>query len=72
MKTIQLTEWVPALAKEIHGRKYTPNHDMTTHLEAQRFARLMGMTWGKEMKAFEVAELRNVMLAFYADNRASV
>jgi hypothetical protein len=70
--TKTLTEWVPALAKEIHGAKYTSNHDMITHLEAQRFARMMGMKWGKTMNAYEVDELRNVMLAFYADKRANV
>lgn len=70
--TIKLTEWVPALAKELNGKAYTPNHDMITHLEAQKFARMMGMKWGREMPAYEVTELKNVMRAFYADRGANV
>jgi hypothetical protein len=54
---VPLKEWVPALAKEIHGKKWSPNLDFVTHLQAQQLAPSLGIQWANEMPAADVAKL---------------
>ena len=65
-KTLKLTEWVPALAREIHGKKYTPNHDMITHLQAQQFAKMIGVKWGREIEDYNVESIKEGVRAMNA------
>jgi hypothetical protein len=67
--TLDLAAWVPALAQEIHGNTYSPNHDLITHLEAQQEAKRLGVTWGKTMEAADVDSVRDALRARYADRR---
>jgi hypothetical protein len=62
---VTLKEWVPALAERIYGPKWSPNLDFTTHLEAQREARKLGIGWAADMPAADVERISAAMLARY-------
>lgn len=67
---VPLKEWVPALAKEIHGAKWSPNLDFVTHLQAQQLAPSLGIQWANEMPAADVTALREAVLALHEGNRS--
>lgn len=62
----KLTEWIPDLAQEVYGKKYSPNCDLILHLEAQQTARPLGIQWAFEMPAADVAQLQEVIRAKYS------
>jgi hypothetical protein len=67
--TLDLAQWVPALAQEIHADDYSPNFDLITHLECQQEAKRLGIKWGKTMEAKDVDAIRDAHRARYADRR---
>ncbi len=68
--TVDLTEWVPALAEEIHGKNWSPNMDTITHLEAQRHAHTLGISWARVMPVTDVEKLKTAMRDMYVGRRA--
>lgn len=54
----KLTKWIPALAKELYGKQWTPNHSMIVHLKAQAVAKRLGIQWGFEMSTKDINTLR--------------
>jgi hypothetical protein len=60
-----LGDWVPVLAKEIHGEDWSPNLELVTHLQAQTEARRLGIQWAKEMPAADVERIIDATLNRY-------
>lgn len=69
--TLDLAQWVPALAQELTGASYSPNFDMITHLQCQQEAKRLGITWGKTMEAKDVDTIRDAMRARMATRAKS-
>lgn len=61
--TLDLAQWVPALAQELAGENYSPNYDLITHLQAQQCAKALGIQWGKNMEAADVDKVRDALRA---------
>ena len=62
---LKLTAWVPELAKELNGKRWSPNCDMIVHLEAQQSARKLGIKWGFEMPETDVEQIRVALRTRY-------
>lgn len=65
MDTVSLRDWVPALAQEVFGTKWSPNCDFIIHLQAQQEAGRLGITWGRDIPAADVARLIDAVLTRY-------
>lgn len=65
MSTVSLKDWVPSLAEEVFGTKWSPNCDFIIHLQAQQEASRLGITWGRDMPAADVSRLVGAVLARY-------
>jgi hypothetical protein len=63
---LTLKEWVPALAQEIHGAKWSPNLDFVTHLQAQQLAPSLGIQWANTMSAADVDALKTAVRELHA------
>jgi hypothetical protein len=61
--TLDLAQWVPALAQELTGDSYSPNMDLITHLQAQQCAKALGIQWANTMEAADVDKVRDAMRA---------
>ena len=61
-----LKDWVPALAQEVYGKKWSPNCDFIIHLQAQAEARGLGIQWRNEMDAADVAKLADAVRTIHA------
>lgn len=59
---ISLTDWVPVLAKEIYGTKWSPNCDFIIHLQAQGEAGRLGIAWRRDMPVADVERLVDAVL----------
>jgi hypothetical protein len=62
---VKLTEWVPQLAKEVTGSKYSPNWDFIIHLDAQRLAPSFGISWTGDMPKEDIDILSGAVRAKY-------
>lgn len=59
--TMGLSEWIPALAQELHGTRWSPNLDMVVHLDAQNAAKHLGIRWAHHMATDDITLIQDAL-----------
>lgn len=59
--TMGLSEWLPALAQELHGKGWSPNLDFVTHLDAQNAAKHLGIRWAHHMATEDITLIQDAL-----------